>query len=126
MAAEQPDDRSASADDEAILYDQSEEIPQEVTWAEGPEVLTVSVEYTNDEGAAPSVSARRTGPPRLENDFQALLTGLLIGSVMRESSMFTGGLKIDVTRNEDDIYNPWFTVATQSGQRAVVTVTSLT
>ena len=126
MAQEQPDDRPTSVDDEAILFDQGEEgpseaIPEEITWADPG-----TKEWGPQHGVSHGVSTGRSGPPRIETDFQALLTGMLIGACMRESAWFDEGLKIDMTQNEDGVYNPWFTVTTKSGQRAVVTVTALT
>lgn len=114
MAEEQPGDRPASAEVET---------PGE---EDAPEEGSVQAEGNGDGGAEESFPiGRERLARRLETDFQALLTGMLIGAAMKASEAFIHGLVVDVTKNEDGIYNPWFTITNVEGETVVVTVTAL-
>jgi hypothetical protein len=112
MAEEQPGDRPGSVEDEAPG---PEEGPSEAgTEAEGGE-------GDGDAAAAASVPGRRQRS--FTTDWQALLTGMLIGAMMNVGGEF--GVSVSVDTDPDGNYLPWFVVTSAAGNRAVVTVTAL-
>ncbi len=111
MAEEQPGDRPGSVEDEAPQGPGEEGSAQEASTTEG----------VSDAAATPSVPSGRQRS--FTSDWQALLTGLLIGALMKESSAF--GYDVSIEADEDGNYLPWFVVTSASGNRAVVTVTAL-
>lgn len=109
MAEEQPGDRPGSTEIEA---------PGE---EEGPDEEGSPEEGNGDAAPEGDVPGRRQRS--FTSDWQALLTGMLIGAMMRVSGEF--GVEVAVETDSDGNYLPWFIVTSASGNRAVVTVTAL-
>ena len=109
MAEEQPGDRPGSIEDEA---------PGE---EEGSDQASSEAEGNGDAAPEAGVPSGRQRP--ITTEWQALLVGMLIGALMKESAEF--GYTVQMDMDADGNYVPWFVVTSAIGNRAVVTVTAL-